>query len=210
MAIPPSTSERPFALSGQATAEGASDGQTIERCFETRMRACVRGFPGHTAAAVPLEEERSAGPDSISQDPWHACTYRILQRGLGPTEGSPCPCHFTDGPPRPQDRNLPGLYSPAGGGPRKQARLCRRSSSPLAPTPAPPGVSFPHSSLGGKVHVTKKGRARRHGTLTVEPQAPAAGELGSCFGRRGTFWHTSCPTLRGQLGRVGPSLSPPP
>lgn len=56
----------------------------------------------------------------------------------------------------------------------------------------------------------KEGHSQRHKAITVEPQAPAAGELVSNLEMRGIFGHTSSHTLRGQLSRAGPSLSPPP
>lgn len=64
---------------------------------------------------------------------------------------------------------------------------------PLPPPPtAPAGISF-LALLGARCMLGKGGHAQRHKALTVEPQAPVAGEQVSNSGSRGTAWHPSRP-----------------
>lgn len=106
---------------------------------------------------------------------------------------------------RPRERDDPKAMQHIRGRPLEASQAARTKLVATCSHVAPPG-SFPRSTLGGKVHITGKGLTQRHRAVITEPQhLPRV----SYVGMRGTFWHTSCHTLRGQLSRVGPSLSSP-
>lgn len=134
--------------------------------------------------------------------------------GSGPYSSLWGPCHFTDGvteAPRLECTQGRAAHHRVGAGvPWKQARLQGQGLSATCPHGCTCWALFPlRAPSRARAHSRKEGDAQRHNAITMEPQAPAAGALVSNFGMRGTFWHTSRHTLRGQPSRVGPSLSPP-
>lgn len=107
---------------------------------------------------------------------------------------------------------FPRSYSTsrAGGAALEASQAAKTGSDcPLTPPLHLVGSLAPQSILGARACYRKEGHSRRHKAITEEPQAPAAGELVSNLGMEGAFWHTSHHTLKGQLSKMGPSLSPP-
>lgn len=118
----------------------------------------------------PPARVEDADADCIFRGPQCVYTHRTPEGDPGPRRVL-CPLPLSDGGTEARHR--------------ARAKLVTARSQP-----APPGVSFPRSTPGGKVQVTGEGCTQRRRAMTAGPQAPAASELGSCVGVRGFLAHS--------------------
>lgn len=171
-------------------------------CTRARVHVCPRSsLLGKEPGA---DGRHGAGPNDIFQN-HHMPTLTESQTGTSGPQGSLRPATLQTGSLRPRERDNPKATQHIQGRRLNASQAVRTKLVTSCSHVAPPGV-FPSKYPWGQSARDRKGPHPKAQSSDRGAPAPATGEL---LGDEGAFWHTACHTLRGQLSRVGPSLSSP-